>query len=89
MENKTTSELLDLLFKYEKQAEKDDDFDWDKYEEVLGELRNREPFKKIIGESSQNDEATLIEKVEELIEDVKLLKRHKHDEHSGDVLIRI
>jgi hypothetical protein len=61
----------------------------DKYEEVLGELRNREPFKRIIGESPVNDEGTLAEKVEDLLEDVKLLKRHRHDKHSGDVMIRI
>jgi NH3-dependent NAD+ synthetase len=87
MENKTTTELLDLLYKIENLP--DDKADWDKYEEVLTELRTRNPFKEIIGESMENDEATLQEKVEELLEDVKLLKRHKHDINSGDVLVRI
>ena len=88
MENKVTSELLDLLWKIEHLP--DGKADWDKHEEILAELKQREPFKKIIGESEfPNDYLTLEEKVDELLEEVKLLKRHKHDNHSGDVLVRI
>ena len=31
----------------------------------------------------------LAKQVEKLTEDVKLLKRHKHDDRTGDVLVRI
>jgi len=92
MENKTTTELLDLLYKIEQSEEEDKDFQklWDMYDDVLAELEQREPFKKILGESEYpNDYLTLEEKVDELMEDVKLLKRHKHDERSGDVVVRI
>ena len=92
MENKTTSELLDLIYKIEQVEEKDKDYQklWDMYDDVLAELRQREPFKKILGESAYpNDYLTLEEKVDELVEDVKRLKRHKHDERSGDVMVRI
>lgn len=85
MENKTTTELIDLLYKLETLPEGKQD--WDKFDSVLAELRTREPFSRIIGEDE--GDPSLEEKVEQLLEDVKLLKRHKHDEHSGDVLIRI
>jgi superfamily I DNA/RNA helicase len=92
MENKTTTELLDLLNKIEKKADnsKDGDKDWDTFGDVFSELRKREPFKRIIGEKDyDNDEPSLEEKVEKLEEEIKLLKRHKHDGNNGDVLIRI
>ena len=91
MENKTTTELLDLLFKLEKQSEKEDGnkFDWDKFEDVCAELRKRYPFSEILGVKEDQNDFTLEERIESLEEDVKLLKRHKHDEKSGDVMIRI
>jgi hypothetical protein len=61
--------------------------DWNKFADVLAELRTREPFSRFIGIDVGNP--SLDEKVDQLLEDVKLLKRQKHDEHSGDVLIRI
>lgn len=87
MENKTTTELLDLAWKLENLPENKQD--WDKYEEVIAELRKRYPFSEILGEKDDPNDYTLEEKVEELEDDVKLLKRHKHDEKTGDVLTRI
>jgi hypothetical protein len=92
MENKTTTELLDLLFKIERKAEKDTDGkkDWADYEEVLAELRKRPPFDSLIGNrQSEGYEPSLKEAMEDVQDDLKKLKRHKHDEHSGDVLVRI
>ncbi len=88
MENKATSELLDLLWKIENKS--GDKTDWDKYEEVLAELRKRAPFDKIIG-NQQNEgfDPSLEEKMEDVLGDIKLLKRHKHDDKNGDVLVRI
>ncbi|TCU78846.1 hypothetical protein EDE08_101628 [Bradyrhizobium sp. R2.2-H] len=83
MENKTTTELLDLLWKIESQKEPD----WDKYEEVRAELEKRPPF-KFIGINDNSDESHDT-RIDELESDVKLLKRHKHDPHSGDVMTRI
>ena len=90
MENKTTIELLELLWKLDKQSEKKEgEIDWDKWEEALAELRKREPFSGIFGESEDSNDPTLEERIEVLEEIVKSLKRHKHDEKSGDVMIRI
>ena len=49
MENKTTSELLDLLAKFEKKSEKTGDALPDEYDEAIAELRKRPPFDVIIG----------------------------------------
>lgn len=91
MENKTTIELLELISNLEVESKKDPngETDWDKYAEAIGELRNREPFKGILGESEDVNDPTLQERIEELEDKVKKLLRHKHDERSGDVLIRI
>lgn len=83
MENKTTTELLEILWKIEKA---DTGNDWDKHAEAYAELRKRPPFNTIIGDSSDE---TLEEKIERFEEDLKLLKRHKHDQNNGDVLVRI
>lgn len=87
MENKTTTELLDLLWKLENAPEGKQD--WDKFGEVIAELRKRTPFSDIIGEKDSANEYSLEERIESLEEDMKLLKRHKHDSHTGDVLVRI
>jgi hypothetical protein len=87
MENKTTSELLDLLWKLENAS--DGKMDWDKYHDVLAELEKRPPFNRIIGTLDDVNDPSHAEQLEELVEDVKKLKRHKHDDKSGDVLIRI
>lgn len=86
MENKTTSELLEILWKIEK---KDGGDEWDKYEEAFAELCKRPPFKDLIGQKEEANEYSHEERLDNIEEDIKLLKRHKHDEHSGDVLIRI
>ena len=87
MENKNTTELLDLLWKLESATEEKQD--WDKYGEVIAELRKRPPFSDIIGQKDSANEYSLEERIENLEEDLKLLKRHKHDSHNGDVLVRI
>ena len=89
MENKKTTELLDLIATIEKKGESDDRFDWDEYGEVCAELRKRFPFSEILGEKDDPNDFTLEEKIQELEETVKVLKRHKHDVKTGDVLIRI
>lgn len=91
MENKTTTELIDLAHKLEKQGEKSEDgkFDWDKFGEVTAELCKRYPFSEILGTKEDDNDMTLEERIESLEDDIKLLKRHKHQERSGDVMIRI
>lgn len=87
MENMKTTELLDLVWKLENLP--DGKVDWDRYGEATAELRKRYPFSEILGEKDDPNDYTLEETVEGLEEDVKLLKRHKHGDKSGDVLIRI
>lgn len=89
MENKTTTELLDLLWKIESKTEPTDK-EWDQHSEAYAALIKRTPFKQILGEREYpNDAPTHAEALEDISEDVKLLKRHKHDPHSGDVMTRI
>lgn len=87
MENKTTTELLDLLWKLENATEPKQD--WEKYEEVIAELEKRPPFNNIIGKKDAANEFSFEERIDKLEEEIKLLKRHKHDTHSGDVMVRI
>lgn len=91
MENKTTIELLELISKLEAKANKDPngETDWNTFESALGELRNREPFRGILGESEDPNDPTLQERVEELEDSIKKLKRHSHHLKSDDVVIRI
>lgn len=86
MENKKTSELLDLI-----QEEPETNEDFEKFDEVVAELGKRWPFSKLFGESEFSNVAdmTFEERLEQLEADVKLLKRHKHDTHTGDVMTRI
>lgn len=84
MENKTTTELLDLLIKL---VDKDGRLKTG-YEEALQELKKREPFLTILKSDFETGES-LEERLEELEETVKLLKRHKHDKNNDDVLIRL
>lgn len=90
MENKKTTELLDLIDKVDR---KDDpsEKEYQEMDEAIAELRKRSPFRQIIGteEDVIYDEGSLYTEQKEIREDIKLLKRHKHDTHSGDVLIRI
>lgn len=74
MENKKTTELLDLVGQYEKKE------DWDNFDKCAAELRQRFPFSEILG---------VEESIDNMKDDIKLLKRHKHDDKSGDVMVRI
>jgi len=90
MENKTTVELIELLRCGSKLVDKQGNIlDQDKYEEVWGELRNREPFFTILNEDYDDGLPAAREAIKELQEEVRKLKRHKHDIKSGDVMIRI
>lgn len=81
MENKKTTELLDLIYQKEKKEEYDDEFD-----EMRAELRKRQPFYSM----SHDVYGTPIEEsLEQTDKNIKLLKRHKHDPQNGDVLVRI
>ena len=82
MENKTTTELLDLL---EKLVSKDGNLK-EGYEECLEELKSREPFYSLF---NPRTEKTVADELEDIEEDIKKLKRHKHDVKTGDVVIRI
>lgn len=86
MENKKTSELLDLIWELENAPEGKED--WDKHTEAYDELLKRTPYNKILGEDEYGDK-TLEEEVRDNIKDIKLLKRHKHDDKTGDVCVRI
>lgn len=92
VENIATTKLLDLIHELDESArieDEDEDIDWDYYGELTAELDKRYPFNQILGAREEQNETTLKEDVENLEEDVKFLKRHKHDSNSGDVLIRI
>jgi hypothetical protein len=81
MENKKTTELLDLLNKITK------DGTWnDEATKVSDELKSREPFYTLL---NPRNGITISDELDILEEDIKKLKRHKHDEKNGDVLIRI
>ena len=85
MENKTTTELLDLLTKL---IDKNGNLK-EGYEKTMEELKNREPFYQILHEDFDESLPALKEQIDELVGEIKKLKRHKHDEKTGDVLIRI
>ena len=90
LENKTTTELLNLLDKLG-----DSDLDskaykaGGEYEQLIGELSNREPFLQILDEDWDTALPAVWRAIEDIQEQIKLLKRHKHDDKSGDVLVRI
>jgi hypothetical protein len=85
MENKTTIELIELLTKL---VDKEGNL-LDGWSEAYDELKNREPFHVILKNGVIPDDETLEGRLELLEEDIKKLKRHKHDEKTNDVLIRI
>jgi len=87
MENKKTTELIDLLNNLS--DEKGDFQEGGKYQRIIEELKAREPFAQILGEDWDTSLPAVWEAIEEIQEDIKLLKRHKHEERSGDVMIRI
>lgn len=85
MENKTTTELLDLLSKL-----KDDDYGFGgKYENIIDVLKTRDPFIELLNETHDTSLPSAWEAIKDLQEEIKKLKRHKHDPKTGDVMIRI
>jgi len=85
MENKKTTELIDALNNLT-----EDDWKADgKYTKLIGELATREPFLQILGEDWDTSLPAVWEAIKEIQDDIKALKRHKHDTHNGDVMIRV
>lgn len=87
MENKTTTELLEILRK--KGTGSGDNYDEKVSEEAFAELRERAPFWEIFNEDYDESIPYLLRTVKELQEEIKLLKRHKHEPNTGDVMVRI
>lgn len=87
MENKTTIELLELLHK--KGIGSDKNYDEEIYESALAELVKRSPFWEILDKDWEDGLPSAWEAIKELQSDIKELKRHKHDQRSEDVMIRI
>ena len=87
MENKKTTELIDLLNNLSE--EKGDFVEGGKYQKIIGELENREPFLQILGKDWDTSLPAVWEAIKEIKDTLKELRRHKHDERSGDVMIRI
>ncbi len=85
MENKTTTELLNLL---KTLVDKSGNLK-DGWRQAYDELLTREPFLTILKNDILPENETLEGKIEGLEEEMKLLKRHKHEEKSGDVMVRI
>lgn len=85
MENKTTTELLNGLANL-----KEDDWKTGgKYEQLFGELITREPFVHILGEDYDESLPAVWQTINDLKEEIKKLKRHKHDPATGDVMVRV
>lgn len=82
LENKKTSELLDLIPSLVDEG----GHILDGYNEVLDELRSREPFYSLL---RPRDNETVSDELGSIEDEIKKLKRHKHDPQSGDVMIRI
>lgn len=81
MENKKTTELLDRIWEISKNS------DWtDEATEILDELKSREPFYTFLNDENAEP---ILDVLTEVKDDIKLLKRHKHDKQTGDVMIRI
>ena len=85
MENKKTTELINLLHSL---MDKEGNLK-DGYQEALEELKSREPFWTIFEESFDESIPAILEALKEIKEDIKLLKRHKHDEKTHDVMVRV
>lgn len=85
MENKKTTELIDLLPSL---VDKEGNLK-SGYEEALEELKSRSPFWEIFDEGFEESIPAIWEAIGELREAVKLLNRHKHDEKTGDVMVRV
>ena len=99
MENKKTTELLDLIGQYsvKERNEKDiTDKEFEDYVEAIKELQQRPPFANIFTSKDNyysEENPSLEERIDNLEENhedfEKKVRRHKHDEKTGDVMIRI
>ncbi len=87
MENKTTTELLDLLSKLSE--EKGDWQTGGRYEQIMDVLKTREPFTYLLNDNYEESLPSAWEAIKDLQEENKKLKRHKHDPNSGDVMVRV
>ena len=84
MENKKTTELLDLL---KSLVDKEGNLK-NGWEKAYDELLTREPFDRIFRNEIGND-GTMEDDIEDLKDKVKKLMRHKHYKNNDDVMIRI
>lgn len=87
MENKKTTELLEMLSHLDENKG-----DWStggKYAQIIAELKTREPFTELLNEDYDESLPSAWVAIEDLREEIKKLKRHKHDGKTGDVVIRI
>jgi hypothetical protein len=87
MENKTTSELLNLFANLDEK--KGDFLIGGKYGQIIDVLKTREPFMQLLDEDYDESLPAAFEAIKALQEEIKLLKRHKHDPKTNDVMIRI
>lgn len=87
MENKTTSELLEVLRK--KGSNSGEAYDEEVSDSALAELSKRSPFWEIFNEDWDEGIPTILARLTDIEAELKKLKRHKHDERTGDVMIRI
>ncbi len=85
MENKTTTELINLLASL---VDKDGHLK-DGYDEAWEELKSREPFYTLLNDDYEESIPAILASIVEIKQDIKFLKRHKHDTTTGDVMIRI
>lgn len=85
MENKTTTELIDLLHSL---VDKKGNLK-EGYNEAFEELKNREPFYILLNEDFDESIPAIMGYIKSLEAEIKLLKRHKHDEKNDDVMVRI
>jgi len=85
MENKKTTELIDLLHSLiDKEGRQKEG-----YEEALEELKSREPFWTLLDDDYDEGIPAIMGYIRSLEAEVKLLKRHKHDEKTNDVMVRV
>ncbi len=87
MENKTTTELLEVLRK--KGTGSGENYDEETSEAAFAELRKRAPFWEIFDEDFDEGIPSILSRLTEIESEIKKLNRHKHDERTGDVMIRI
>lgn len=98
MENKKTTELLNILGAYSIKERINEEAISDKevedYVDALKELQQRVPFSLIFKDDYYSEDGKTLEEriddIEENAEDfIGKIRRHKHDPNNGDVLIRI